>query len=40
VLTVTAEPVDPAAADQAAQIAVAAARAGVFGSGFSNTINS
>jgi AcrR family transcriptional regulator len=29
-LTVTAEPVDPAAADQAAQIALAAARAGVF----------
>ena len=29
-LTVTAEPVDTAAADQAAQIAVAAARAGVF----------
>jgi hypothetical protein len=29
-LTVTAEPVDPATADQAAQIAVAAARAGVF----------
>jgi AcrR family transcriptional regulator len=29
-LSVTAEPVDPAAADQAAQIALAAARAGVF----------
>ena len=29
-LTVTAEPVDPAAADQAAQIALAAARAGLF----------
>jgi len=29
-LTVTAEPVDPVAADQAAQIALAAARAGVF----------
>lgn len=29
-LTVTAEPVDPGAADQAAQIALAAARAGVF----------
>ena len=29
-LTVTAEPVNPAAADQAAQIALAAARAGVF----------
>ena len=29
-LTVTAEPVDPAAADQAAQIALTAARAGVF----------
>lgn len=29
-LTVTAEPVDPAAADQAARIALAAARAGVF----------
>ena len=29
-LTVTAEPVDPAAADQAAQVALAAARAGVF----------
>jgi AcrR family transcriptional regulator len=29
-LTVTGEPVDPAAADQAAQIALAAARAGVF----------
>ena len=29
-LTVTAEPVDPAAADQAAHIALAAARAGVF----------
>ena len=29
-LTVTAEPVDPAAADHAAQIALAAARAGVF----------
>ena len=29
-LTVTAEPVDQAAADQAAQIALAAARAGVF----------
>src|SRR5215467_8377242 len=29
-LTVTAEPVNPAAADQAAQIALAAARAGLF----------
>ena len=29
-LTVTAEPVDPAAADQAAQIALAAARTGLF----------
>ena len=29
-LTVTAEPADPAAADQAAQIALAAARAGLF----------
>jgi Tetracyclin repressor-like, C-terminal domain len=35
-LTVTAEPVDPAAADQAAQIALAAARAGVFRRGASD----